>query len=123
MRSYFDEPKKKTFTDQPKKKAFFLRFATEHPLREIFFFSRRKIKITYFAEGFTKKAAFACHKGLFEFNIMPFGLSNGPAVFQDLMSVILQGCNDFATAYLDDIMEFISTLEEHFENLSIILAS
>ena len=55
-----------------------------------------------------------------QFNVMPFGLSNAPAVFQELMSVVLQGCNDFATAYLDDIMVFSSTLEEHLEHLSII---
>ena len=67
-----------------------------------------------------EKTAFACHKGLFEFNVMPFGLSNAPAVFQELMSVVLQGCNDFATAYLDDIMVFSSTLEDHLEHLSII---
>ena len=66
-----------------------------------------------------EKTAFACRKGLFEFNVMPFGLSNAPAVFQELMSVVLQGCNDFATAYLDDIMVFSSTLEEHLEHLSI----
>ena len=66
------------------------------------------------------KTAFACHKGLFEFNVMPFGLSNAPAVFQELMSVVLQGCNDFATAHLDDIMLFSSTLEEHLEHLGII---
>ena len=66
-----------------------------------------------------EKTAFACHKGLFEFSVMPFGLSNAPAVFQELMSVVLQGCNDFATAYLDDIMVFRSTLEEHLEHLSI----
>ena len=67
-----------------------------------------------------KKTAFACHKGLFEFNVMPFGLSNAPAVFQELMSVVLQGYNDFGTVYLDDIMVFSSTLEEHLEHLSII---
>ena len=51
---------------------------------------------------------------------MPFGLSNALAVFQELMSVVLQGCNNYATAYLDDIMIFSSTLEEHLEHLSII---
>ena len=64
--------------------------------------------------------AFSCHKGLFEFNVIPFGLSNALAVFQEFMSVVLQGCNDFATAYLDDIMVFSSTLEEHLEHLSIV---
>ena len=45
-----------------------------------------------------EKTAFACHRGLFEFNVMPFGLSNAPAVFQELMSVVLQDCEDFSTA-------------------------
>ena len=67
-----------------------------------------------------KKTAFACHKGLFEFNVMPFGLSNAPAVFQELMSVVLQGYSNFATAYLDDIMIFSATLEEHLEHLSMV---
>ena len=67
-----------------------------------------------------EKTAFACHKGLFKFNVMPFGLSNAPAVFQELMSVVLQGCNNFATAYLDDILVFSATLEEHLEHLSLI---
>ena len=56
----------------------------------------------------------------YEFNVMPFGLSNAPAVFQELMSVVLQGCNRFAFAYLDDIMIFSSTLEEHIHHLKII---
>ena len=38
-----------------------------------------------------EKTAFACHKGLYEFNVMTFGLSNALAVFQELMSVVLQG--------------------------------
>ena len=67
-----------------------------------------------------EKTAFACHRGLFEFNVMPFGLSNAPAVFQELISVVLQGCDRFATAYLDDIMIFSATLEEHMQHLKII---
>ena len=67
-----------------------------------------------------EKTAYACHKGLFEFNVMPFGLSNAPAIFQELMSVILQGYNNFATANLDDTLIFSSTLEEHLEHLSVI---
>ena len=44
-------------------------------------------------EGDHQKIGFLCHKGLFEFNIMPFGLKGAPATFQRLMSVALGGLN------------------------------
>lgn len=59
-----------------------------------------------------EKTAFACHKGLFQFNRMPFGLSNAPAVFQELMNIVLQGSEKFATAYLD-VLIFSKTAREH----------
>ena len=71
-------------------------------------------------ESDKEKTAFACHRGLFEFNVMPFGLSNAPAVFQELMSVVLQGLGDFAIAYLDDILVFSPTLEDHLQHLDTI---
>lgn len=64
-----------------------------------------------------EKTAFACHRGLFEFNVMPFGLSNAPAVFQELMSVVLQGFSNFAIAYLDDILIFSESLESHLDHI------
>ena len=67
-----------------------------------------------------EKTAFACHRGLFEFKVMPFGLSNAPAVFQEIMSAVLLGCDKFAIAYLDDIMVFSETLEEHLQHLNLI---
>ena len=67
-----------------------------------------------------EKTAFACHRGLFEFNVMPFGLTNAPAVFQELMSIVLNGCNAFAIAYLDDILIFSETFEEHMLHLNTI---
>ena len=51
---------------------------------------------------------------------MPFGLSNTPAVFQELISFVLQGCNNFSKTYLDDIMIFSPTLEEHLEHICVI---
>ena len=67
-----------------------------------------------------EKPAYACHRGLFEFNIMPFGLSNAPAVFQELISVILNGCRAFAIAYLDDILILNTSFEEHLIHLNTI---
>ena len=93
-------------------------------LRKSKFFTSLDLKSDYWQvameEKDKEKTAFACHKVLFEFIVMPFGLSNAPAVFQELMSAVLQGCNNFATAYLDDILEFSATLEEHLEHPSII---
>lgn len=63
-----------------------------------------------------EKTAFACHRGLFQFNVMPFGLVNAPAIFSQLISVALQGCEQFAVAYLDDILVFSKTLEEHLQH-------
>ena len=63
---------------------------------------------------------FACHRGLFEFNVMHFGLSNAPAVFQELMSIVLNGCNAFAIEYLDDLLIISSIFEEHLIHLSTI---
>ena len=64
-----------------------------------------------------EKTAFACHRGLFEFNVMPFGLCCAPAIFQELMSIVLQGLGHFATAYLDDILIYSETLEQHMSHL------
>jgi hypothetical protein len=64
-----------------------------------------------------ENSAFACHRGLFEFNVMPFGLSNAPAIFQELMSVVLQGMNTFAIAYLDDVLVFSETVNDHLVHI------
>ena len=68
-------------------------------------------------ENDKEKTAFACHRGLFEFNVMPFGLTSAPAVFQELMAIVLQGLNHYATAYLDDILIYSETLEDHLIHL------
>ena len=88
------------------------------------FFSSLDLKSGYWQvlmdERDKEKTAFACHKGLFEFENMPYGLSNAPALFQELMSHVLAECTDFATAYLDDIMVYSVTLEDHLAHLNVI---
>jgi len=49
-----------------------------------------------------EKTDFTCHRGLFQFNVMPFGLANAHAIFQELMSEVLKDFDQFSTAYLDD---------------------
>ena len=60
-----------------------------------------------------EKTAFACHRGLFEFLVMPFGLSGAPPVFMELMNVVSEGLEDFAIPYLDDIIIFSASPDEH----------
>ena len=71
-------------------------------------------------EDSKENTAFACHRGLFQFNVMPFGLSNTPAVFQELMNIVLQGCEEFAMAYLDDVLIFSKNPEEHLRHIETI---
>ena len=64
-----------------------------------------------------EKTAFACHHGLSDFNVKPFGLCCEPAIYQELMSIVLQGLSQFATAYLDDKLIYSETLEQHLSHL------
>lgn len=73
-----------------------------------------------------EKTAFITHQGLYQFRVMPFGLRNAPAVFQRLMQNVLAGLNsdegpDFVSVYLDDILIFSETLEEHLEHLRLVI--
>ena len=48
------------------------------------------------------KTAFVTPGRLFQFRVMPFGLSGAPALFQRLMDQLIKGCQEFAAVYLDD---------------------
>ena len=65
------------------------------------------------------KTAFATPDGLFEFNVMPFGLCNAPATFQRLMNMVLAGLQwTNCLVYLDDVIVMGRTFEEHLHNLA-----
>ena len=66
------------------------------------------------------KTAFVTLFGKWEFNMVPFGLAQAPAYFQALISEVLKGLSHFAIAYLDDIIIFSQTEEEHLKHLEII---
>ena len=66
------------------------------------------------------KTAFVTPFGKWEFNMVPFGLAQAPAYFQALISEVLKGLSHFAIVYLDDIIIFSQTEEEHLRHLEII---
>ena len=56
------------------------------------------------------------HRGLYQYNRLPFGLKCAPAIFQQVMDTMLAGL-PFAMAYMDDIIVVSSTAEDHIHHL------
>ncbi|MGH0172760.1 UNVERIFIED_CONTAM: hypothetical protein FKN15_063695 [Acipenser sinensis] len=65
-----------------------------------------------------EKTAFSTPDGLFHFQTMPFGLHGAPATFQRLMDQVLAPHQQYAAAYIDDVVIFSSTWREHIIRLS-----
>ena len=68
------------------------------------------------------KTAFTSRYGTYEFVVMPFGLTNAPATFQTAMNALFYDwLDDFVIVYLDDILIYSETLEEHHAHVSHVL--
>ncbi|GJX42094.1 putative reverse transcriptase domain-containing protein [Tanacetum coccineum] len=66
--------------------------------------------------------AFRTRYGHYEFQVMPFGLINAPVVFMDLMNRVCKSYLDkFVIVFIDDILIYSKSKEEHGEHLKIIL--
>ena len=68
------------------------------------------------------KTAFCTRYGYFEFVVLPFGLTNAPTAFIDLMNRVFKPYLDsFVIVFIDDILIYSKNEAEHEEHLRIIL--
>lgn len=108
-----------------------------YPLPQIEFILDQLGHSTYFttldlASGFhqiemkpddIEKTAFSCGFNHFEYLRMPFGLRNSPSTFQRLMNTVLTGLQGLECfVYLDDIVIYASSIEEHSKKLNSIFS-
>jgi hypothetical protein len=68
------------------------------------------------------KTAFISRYGLYEYTVMSFGLTNAPAYFMYLMNKVFMKCLDkFVMVFIDDILVYSRSEEEHEEHLRLAL--
>ena len=65
-----------------------------------------------------KKTASVNADGKYQWNIVPFGLATAVSTFQYLMSTVLTGLNNFPFTYIDDILVFSETYDDHLHHLN-----
>jgi len=67
------------------------------------------------------KTAFTVPFGHYEWNVMPFGLKNAPSEFQNIMNDIFNTYTCFIIVYIDDVLVFSTSIEQHFKYLNIFI--
>ena len=70
------------------------------------------------------KTAFITSRGLYEFVVMAFGLCNAPATFQRLMDTVIHPAyRRFIETYIDDVITFSATEDDHLQHLELLMQS
>ncbi|KAK3525886.1 hypothetical protein QTP70_010942 [Hemibagrus guttatus] len=96
-------------------------------LRGARFFTKLDLRSAYnlvrIREGDKSKTAFHPTHGHYEYLVMPFGLTNAPAVFQSLINEVFQDIfGKWVIAYIDDILVYSTSLEEHVHHVWAVLS-
>ncbi|GKF65214.1 putative reverse transcriptase domain-containing protein [Tanacetum coccineum] len=111
VKNRYPLPRVDDLFDQPQGSSFYLKIDLRsgyHQLRV------RKEDIS--------KTAFKTRYDHYEFQVMPFGLTNAPAVFMDLMNRVFKPYLDkLVIVFIDDILIYSKSKQEHEEHLKIIL--
>ncbi|KAI2666704.1 Transposon Tf2-6 polyprotein [Labeo rohita] len=96
-------------------------------LREATIYTKLDLRSAYnlirIKEGDEWKTAFLTTRGHYEYQVMPYGLANAPAVFQSFINEILKEfMNKFVIAYIDDILIYSKTETEHTAHVRTVLS-
>ena len=70
-----------------------------------------------------RKTAFVTSMGHFQFTVLPFGMVNSGASFVRFMHLVLAGTEEFTDSYIDDIIVFSDTWEQHLSHLRTVLGA
>ena len=91
------------------------------------YFSILDLRSGYHHIGLSKQSkpltVFMMHSGEFQWNVLPFGIRIGVQTFSFVINKAIGHCSDFATNYLDDIIVFSRTAEDHMQHLERIFAA
>ena len=90
-------------------------------LNKCMYFSSLDLGSGYYHIGLAEEAkqtVFVTADGKYQWNIVPFGLATTVSTFQYPMSTVLTGLNSFAFMYLDNVLVFSETYDEHLHHLN-----
>jgi hypothetical protein len=95
-------------------------------LRKAKYFSTLDLNMAYYQVRLEEESqactAFTCEEGHYEFKVMMFGFTNAPPAFQQMMTQYLRDfLGKFVEVYLDDILIYSKTWEEHLQHIWAVL--
>ncbi|KAL0183731.1 hypothetical protein M9458_019427, partial [Cirrhinus mrigala] len=95
-------------------------------LREATIYTKLDLRSIYnlirIKEGDEWKTAFLTTRGHYEYQVMPYGLANSPAVFQSFINEIFKDLlNKYVIAYIDDILVYSKSQAEHIDHVRTVL--